>query len=335
MQIARYIGNGEVAIVDEVRPELPVGGLVVRAEACGLCSGELMSWYMDRKVPHVLGHEVAGIVIESEDDRFPVGSRVFPHHHAPCLHCDLCAQGLYVHCAQWKRTKLLPGGMAEYFAVGPENLNDCLRVDDLRPLDAALIEPLACVMKSLRGTGFQPVGLQGHPDPATAAVIGLGVMGLMHALMLGESCIAYDLSPSRIEWARKQGIDARHPDEAEEGWARTVFVCPGLQPAFDLGVRLAAPGASITMFAPLGPGEDLRVPQKAYFHDLTIRNAYSCGPNDTREAAEAIRAGKLRAEQVVSDFVGMDELPRAYLEMKRGEILKAMVVFGDAEAQPT
>ncbi|MGV3617830.1 MAG: alcohol dehydrogenase catalytic domain-containing protein [Fimbriimonas sp.] len=317
MQLARYIGNGNVAIVDEPRPFLPVGGLLVRAEACGLCSGELMSWYMDRKIPHVLGHEVAGIVEKSDDARFPVGSRVFPHHHAPCLECEICAQGHHVHCPQWKRTKLDPGGMSDYFAVSAENLNDCLRVDDLRAVDAALIEPLACVMKSLRAA----------PPEGKAAVIGLGVMGLMHALMLKDRCVAYDLNPSRVEWAKAQGIDARHPDEAEPGKAEVVFVCPGVQAAFDLGVKLAAPGGTIVMFAPLGPGEDLRVPQQVYFNDLTIRNAFSCGPRDTEAAAAAIRAGNLRAEQVVSDFVGMEGLPAAYLQMKRGEILKAMVVF--------
>jgi L-iditol 2-dehydrogenase len=259
------------------------------------------------------------------------------------LECEICAQGHHVHCPQWKRTKLSPGGMADFFAVGAENLNDCLRVDDLRPVDAALIEPLACVMKSLRGTAFQAVGLPGHPAPdnagrmpaethgqdghATSAVIGLGVMGLMHALMLGPGCVAYDLNPARIAWARAQGVDARHPDAAELGQASAVFVCPGSQAAFDFGVRLAAPGTTVVMFAPLGPGEDLRVPQQAYFNDLTIRHAYSCGPRDTQEAAAAIRAGKLRAEQVVSDFVGMNELPAAYAKMKRGEILKAMVVF--------
>ncbi len=341
MRIARYIGNGQVAIVDEAVPALPEGGIVVRTEACGLCSGELMAWYMDRKVPHVLGHEVAGIVEASDDPRFPVGSRVFPHHHAPCLDCEICAAGHHVHCPQWKRTKLDPGGMADRFAVGPENLNDCLRVDDLRPIDAALIEPLACVVKSLRGTA-DPGVLPGSfgperdardthgRDARATAVIGLGVMGLMHALMLGEGCVAYDLSPSRLEWARRQGIDARHPDEATEGVAEVVFVCPGSQAAFDLGVKLAAPGAHVVMFAPLAPGEDLRVPQKAYFNDLTIRHAYSCGPRDTQEAARAIRDGRLRAEQVVSDFVGMDGLPEAYGKMKRGEILKAMVVWNSA-----
>jgi L-iditol 2-dehydrogenase len=138
MKLARYIGGGQIAIVDEPVPECPPGGLLVKTEASGLCSGELMDWYMDRKIPHVLGHEVAGIVEESQVDGFSVGARIFAHHHAPCMRCEQCHARRYVHCPQWKRTKLEPGGMAEYFAVSAENLSDTFRVDDLRAIDAAL-----------------------------------------------------------------------------------------------------------------------------------------------------------------------------------------------------
>jgi L-iditol 2-dehydrogenase len=321
MKLARYIGNGQIAIEDEPVPTVPSGGLLVRTEASGLCSGELMSWYMDRKIPHVLGHEVAGIVVESEDERFPVGARVFPHHHAPCMACEICETGQHVHCEQWRNTKLHPGGMAEFFAVPQENLNDTRRVDDLRPQDAALIEPLACVVKSLRKSRIDWSTDQQHLN---SAVIGLGVMGLMHMLMLPNS-IGYDLKDDRIQWARRQGLDARPPDEFEE--ADVVFVCPGSQPAFEFALQFARPGATIVMFAPLPPQEVLRVPGEAYFKDLTITHSYSCGPWDTAAAAEVIRSHGLWAEQVVSDFIGLDELPRAYQAMKAGEILKPMVLF--------
>jgi NADPH:quinone reductase-like Zn-dependent oxidoreductase len=76
MRLARYVGDGKVAIVEEVEPNCPDGGLLIQTEACGLCSGELMSWYMDRKVPHVIGHEVAGVVLESNDERFLITMRL-------------------------------------------------------------------------------------------------------------------------------------------------------------------------------------------------------------------------------------------------------------------
>jgi L-iditol 2-dehydrogenase len=316
MRVVRYVGNGEVQVVDEPIPTCPEGGLLIRTEACGLCSGELMSWYMDRKVPHVLGHEVAGTVAESDADQFAVGERVFPHHHAPCLHCEECRRGRFVHCSQWRRTKLTPGGMAEYFAVAPENLTDTLSVGDMRAVDAALIEPLACVVKS--------VNLSGLADTDRAAVIGLGVMGLMHALIL-PSPVGYELNEGRLAWAHSQGVDTRRPDDASP--ADVVFVCPGSQAAFDFAMRIAAPGGTIVLFAPMPPGQPLEVPQTAYFRDIAIRHSYSCGPSETREALEWIANGRVRAEQVISDFVGIEDMPTTYQTMKRGEILKPMVVF--------
>ena len=330
MRVARYVGQGQVAIVDEPVPICAPGGLLVKTEACGLCSGELMDWYMDRKIPHVLGHEVVGKVVESNDNRFPIGSRVFPHHHAPCLSCEACAAGHTVHCEQWKRTKLVPGGMAEFFAVPADNLNDTLLVDDLNPRDAALIEPLACVVKSLASSSLSLIASPSPSSPPSshsappAAVIGLGVMGLMHMALL-PNAIGYDVKDSRLNWAIRQGFDARTPDGFEE--ADTIFVCPGSQPAFEFALQMAKPGATIVMFAPLPPGEPLRVPSEAYFKDLRIVHTYSCGPAETAKAADIIRNLGLWAEQVVSDFIGIEQLPEAYKAMKRGDILKPMVVF--------
>ncbi|RYG44520.1 hypothetical protein EON79_14715 [bacterium] len=319
-RVARYMGGGRVEIVPETLSELPKGGLLIRTEASGLCSGELMAWYMDRKIPHVLGHEVAGIVERSEDARFPVGARVFPHHHTPCLACDECARGAYVHCPQWRSTKLSPGGMADRFVVPAENLNDTIRVDDLRAIDAALIEPLACVVKAFKQAHATPMS----GDGGSTAVIGLGFMGLLH-MFLAPGAKGYDLNPLRRQWAHAQGFDASSPEEAIP--AETVYVCPGSQKAFDLAMRIVRPGGTIAMFAPLPPGEDLRVPQEAYFKDIRIVHAYSCGPDDTLAATELLRAGVVRAEGVVERFVSLEELPSAYVDMRDGKILKAMVVW--------
>jgi len=318
MKVGRYMGAGRVEIVDEPIPSCPKGGLLVRTGACGLCSGELMDWYMDRKIPHVLGHEVSGVVIESNDPRFLLGTKVFPHHHAPCLNCAECKGGRFVHCAQWKRTKLEPGGMAEYFAVSAENLSDTLAVGDMRPIDAALIEPVACVHKSLRLGNIQP--------KSRTAVIGLGAMGLIHALLLrGSTC--FEVNPERILWARNQGIDCSTPEEWDGRSFDRVFVCPGSQAAFDFGLKIANPESVIIMFAPLPPNESLHIDQAAYFKDISVVNSYSCGPNDTRKAFDSLNAGLIRAEQVASDFIDIDQLPTAYQDMKEGRILKSIVVF--------
>ncbi len=324
MKLARYVGGGVVEVQDAPEPALPPGGLLVGTEACGLCSGELVAWYMDRKAGgHVLGHEVAGRVLASDDARFPVGARVFPHHHAPCGVCEACRSGRPVHCATWKGTRLDPGGMAERFAVARENLADTHVVDDLRARDAALVEPLACVVKCLRLAG--PIR-----EGGSAAVVGLGVMGLLHLLALrADSILAvgYDLNPKRVAWARSIGLEAEAPPAEPKRERALAVVCPGVQGAADLGFALAEAGGTVAMFAPLAPGERLAVPNEAYFLDLRIVHAYSCGPEDTAEAIRRIRAGEVRAEWVVDTFTDLSGLASAYARMRAGEILKAMVEF--------
>jgi L-iditol 2-dehydrogenase len=136
-----------------------------------------------------------------------------------------------------------------------------------------------------------------------------------------------DINPKRVDWAKKLGMDVCLPEHMESEAFDTVYVCPGSQVAFDTAMRLARPGARICMFAPMPPGQPMLVPQEAYFKDISISHAYSCGPEDTHKAWTFIGKGLLKAEQVVSHFISLDELPKMYEAMRRGEILKPMVVF--------
>src|SRR5437762_11221567 len=88
--------------------------IVVRTAACGICSGDLMPWYLEKKIGTVLGHEVVGWAEEVGPSAKHIhpGDRVFLHHHAPCLTCAECARGAFVHCPTWRKTHLDPGGMA-------------------------------------------------------------------------------------------------------------------------------------------------------------------------------------------------------------------------------
>ncbi len=320
MKLARYVGQGQIAIVEEPKPECPSGGLLVRTEASGLCSGELMDWYMDRKIPHVLGHEVSGIIEQSQHPDFPVGQRVFVHHHAPCLECAMCRAGHPVHCPTWKATKLIPGGMAEWFGVPAENLSDAFLTPELRPQDAALIEPLGCVAKSLRRARWNP------SSGEALAIIGLGTLGILHALAANREATGYELSSHRREFAASVGI--RCGDVTQPAPADVVVVCPGSHSAFELAQDLAKPGARIVMFAPLPPAEPLKLDAaKLYFQDWKLIASYSCGPEDTRQAASWLREGRIKAEQAVSHFIGLDDLPEHYDLMKSGAIVKPMVLF--------
>lgn len=343
MRAAVLYDVDDIRIEDRPVPALGESELLVRTMASGICSGDVMAWYVRRKAPLVLGHEPAGVIAavgagalpKDRDGRaFAVGDRVFVHHHAPCFTCAACDRGDYVQCATWRSSRIHPGGIAEYFRVPRENQRDTLRLPDaLSFADASLIEPLACVVKSLRRGGVRPGD--------ALYVIGLGVMGLMHVLAgkaLGARVFASDFSDERRLGAERNGAIVFHPDDASDaleggGGARVVICGPGTPQALQAAVAATAPGGTIVMFTPLEPGTPLAVDaQRFYFGDLSIVASYSCGPDDTRAALRLIEAGIVSAGKLGATAVALDGVARAYQELAESRIVKPIVLF-DSETQ--
>jgi L-iditol 2-dehydrogenase len=186
---------------------------------------------------------------------------------------------------------------------------------------AALIEPLACVTK-----GISRAKVTG----GKVAVIGAGALGLMHAFALKEfDPVVIELQSSRLAQAKNLGFQTAKPSELEDISFETIFVCPGSSSATAEAFRILAPDGTIVFFAPMPPDEPYPFSQEsAYFKDAKLIHSYSCGPVDTRAAFEALQNGLFKAEEIVSDFVTLDDLPQAYEGMKSGDLFKVMVEFG-------
>jgi L-iditol 2-dehydrogenase len=323
--------------------EVPTPGrdeILVRTRACGICSGDIMGWYMRRKAPLVFGHEPAGEVaaVGADVEGLTVGDRVFVHHHAPCFACDLCARGEFVQCSEWRAGRLVPGGMAEYFVVPDGNVRgDTLRLPDgVSFADASLIEPLACTVKSLRRAAM--IGGE------RIAIIGLGIMGQLHVRAARDAgarqIIGLDRVPFRLERARALGADAVvHVDEQDPvatvsaltdgALADAVIVGPGSIEAMNLGLALAGRGATVVLFTASRPEERLSVqPYDLYCREVRIVPSYSCGPNDTRDALDLITRGVVTAAQVVTHQFPLADIAEAYrIAADPNVALKTVVTF--------
>jgi L-iditol 2-dehydrogenase len=339
MRAACLDENLEVRVQEMAVPPVARDEILVRTGACGICSGDIMGWYMRRKAPLVFGHEPAGEVaaVGADVADFRPGDRVFAHHHAPCFACALCARGEFVQCEAWRAGKLVPGGMAEYFVVPAGNLRDTLKLPDGLGIDAAtLIEPLACTVKSVRRGGIG--------GGERVAIIGLGIMGQLHVVLarhLGaRQIIGLDRVPFRLQRARELGADAVvHVDEespAEAVAALTsgaladvVIVGPGSIEAMELGMSLAGRGSTVVLFTASRPDDRLAVaPYDLYFREIRLVPSYSCGPNDTRDALRYITEGVVRAEQVITHRFPLADAADAYRMAARGDAaLKTIVTF--------
>jgi L-iditol 2-dehydrogenase len=328
MRAAVLYDVDDVRIEERPVPALGDGEVLVRTMASGICSGDVMAWYIRRKAPLVLGHEPAGVVADTRGNaKFSIGDRVFVHHHAPCFACRACARGEYVQCATWRATKIDPGGIAEYFRVPEANLRDTLPLPQTVSFpDASLIEPLACVIKSLRRSGLRAGD--------RLYIIGLGVMGQLQALTgrsLGAEVFASDYIEARRNVAIRNGATAFHPDDTRSvlGDGADVVICgPGTAKAMQRAVEAGAPAGTVVMFTPFPPDVPVSIdPERLYFNDLSVVASYSCGPNDTRAALDLIAKGTVSAEKIDATLVSLADVPRAYRDLSESRIIKPIVAF--------
>ena len=331
-----FHSSDDLRLEDVPLPEPDDGELVIRIRACGLCPGEAMTWYMERKAPITLGHEPVGEIVYAGAgvSEFAIGDRVFVHHHAPCNNCRACRRGDHVHCTTWRQSRLVPGGIAR-FAVVPKEIvrGDTLRIPGEVSDDAAtFVEPLACVVKSVRRAGLR------RGD--RVLIIGLGVMGLLHVLAakrLGaETVLGTDRLESRLHAAKGLGadaaIDASHESLVDAVRVRTegrgadiVIVGPGSVEAIDLGFRATAPGGTMIIFTPVPPDQTWSMPvHDAFFNEVRVVPSYSAGPPETREALRWLADG-FPVESLITHRLPITQAIEGYRLVTEAEALKVVV----------
>jgi len=340
MKVARLYDVSDIRFEEEPIPQVKPGEALVRTRTCGICSGDVMGWYMKKKAPLVFGHEPAGEVVEvgAGVTDFRPGDRVFVHHHAPCFTCRACRRGQFVQCPTWRASRIIPGGMSEYFLVPKENLSgDALHLPPgLSFADGSLVEPTACAVKSLRRSGLQA--------GEKVLIIGLGIMGQLHVALArhvgAESVIGADFVSYRREKALQLGADlvldpaqANIEDALREHsngeMAEVVIVGPGSIEAMELGGRCAAKGGTVVLFTCSPPEAVLQVsPYQLYFNEIRLIPSYSCGPNDTRDALRLIAAGVVTAEKFITHRFPFTALHDAYRNAAEArDSLKTVVEF--------
>jgi L-iditol 2-dehydrogenase len=339
MQVARLYDFGDIRVEEAARPEVGPDDILVRASACGICSGDIMPWYIRRKAPLVLGHEPVGVVAETGKSvsGFKPGERVYVHHHAPCFKCASCRRGEYVQCATWRATNLKPGGMAEYFLVSAANQQDTLKLPDaVDDANGVLVEPAACVIKSLRRSGLK----RGE----SILIIGLGIMGMMHVKLArhmgAETVIGADLFERRARRAVELGADhglvvsgdnlVEQVREVTGGaMADVVIVGPGSGKAINTGIAAAGKGATVIQFTATPPEEEMIVrPHDLYFNETRLIPSYSCGPEETRESLRLVEQGVINAADLVTHQFPLRQITEAFATAQKPEALKVVVTFG-------
>ena len=103
MLVAKYYNNNDIRLEELPTPQIGPGEILVKVLASGICGTDVMEWYRIKKAPRILGHEIAGEIVESKSDKYQIGQRVFVSHHVPCNACKYCRETIIrpaIRCIQ-------------------------------------------------------------------------------------------------------------------------------------------------------------------------------------------------------------------------------------------
>ena len=310
MRVSMWYNNRDVRVEEMPVPKIGPGEILVRIEASGLCGSDGMEWYRLHKAPLVLGHEVAGEVVEVASDvkTFQEGDRVSVAHHVPCNTCHYCLNGHHSACKTLQSTNFDPGGFCEFVRVPSINVDRGVFKfgEEVSYEDATFVEPLGCVIRGQRIARLRPGN--------TVFVVGCGISGQLHiqaARTMGAGRIlAMDTIPFRLDMAKRFGADSVIPTDEDVSekvralnngmLADLVVICRGkwIPQALESVDR----GGTILFFA--GAREDDRIPTPVndlfWRTEITLTSSYAAPPADSIAALNLIRSKRVPVNDMIT-----------------------------------
>mgnify|MGYP000318295559 CR=1 FL=1 len=324
MRVAVYYNNRDIRIEERPVPQIGPGEILMRVEACGICGSDVMEWYRVKRAPLVLGHEVAGEIVEVGEgvERYRVGQRITASHHVPCNTCHYCLSGHHTVCETLRRTNFDPGGFAEYIRLPAINVDRGVYPipDEVSFEEATFTEPLACVLRGQRLANVKPGD--------NILVIGSGVAGILHiqlARAMGAGkIVATDVNDYRLEMALKFGADeAFHASEDIPARLREVYdglladkviVCTTAASAIAQAFESVDRGGTILFFAPTEPGVTFPLDLNKVFwrSEVTLTSSYAGSPADHVVALKLIRSRVIRVREMITHRFGLSDIVKGF-----------------------
>ncbi|MDX3577398.1 zinc-dependent alcohol dehydrogenase family protein [Streptomyces sp. FL07-04A] len=319
---------GEPAEVREVPDPRPAPhGVVVRVEATGLCRSDWHGWMghdPDIALPHVPGHELAGVVEQVGElvTRRRPGDRVTVPFVCGCGSCPSCAAGHHQVCERQTQPGFTHwGSYAQYVALDHADVNLVVIPDDLSYATAA---SLGCRF----ATAFRAVVQQGRVAAGEWVAVhgcgGVGLSAVMIAAASGARVVAVDVSPQALELARRFGaaecVDAaRVPDTAEAvreltgGGAHLsldALGSPAVCAASVNGLRRRGRHVQVGLL-PSADGMTSVPLARAVALELEILGSHGMAAHAYPELLELVRSGVLRPDLLVTSTITLDAAPAA------------------------
>ena len=308
---------GELVLDDVARPAVPAGHVTVRITHSGICGTDykIYNGAIPVTYPRIMGHEMAGEVVDPGDSSLARGDRVIVDpelYCGACFHCrigqtHLCPKGMLIG-------RDTNGGFAEYVTAPASHVFPLPATVDTR--NAPMIQVLTTCLHAQRQIDIFP--------GEYAVVLGLGVTGQLHAQLAkarGATVIGITRSKDKRDLAEKLGADLTIPSgdgmiervrEATEGRGPDVVIeTTGVVSQLSAAITMARPGGRLLLFGIITAKEGALPFYDLYFKELALINARVAKSEDYPASISLVERGTVRLEPLVSDVMPLGELKAA------------------------
>jgi len=337
MKAAVLYGKEDVR-VEEIQPRpLKPGEVRIQIQAALTCGTDLKVFrrgYHAKMIvpPAVFGHELSGIISESQSPDWRTGDRVVVANSAPCGQCFHCQNQQENICDD---LLFLNGAYAESIAVPARIVQKNLL--KLKPetqfRDAALVEPLACVVLGIEDVKLRP--------GQHVLVLGAGPIGLMFVALakkIGCTVTVAGRRAVRLDAAKKLGADhvidigdgnnlVAKVREASKNHFDVVIEAVGNPTVWEASVHLVRKGGTVNFFGGCPSGTTVTLDTTLiHYSDLTLLASFHHTPRTIRRALEFIEAGVIKSADFVNGECTLSELPQLLKSMTEGNrVVKTLV----------
>ena len=333
---------GDVRI--EERPEPVLGesdDAIVRVEATGICGSDLHIYHgrVEIEPGFTIGHEYVGTVVDVGDSvtEVSVGDRVLGCYCTACGGCFHCRRAEYHKCDSGRvfghgaTLGSLQGAQADRVLVPNANLT-------LRKVPEGLSDDAALFAGDVAGTAYHAVAESGFEPGATAAVLGLGPVGLSAVQMAkaaGASLVvAVDAVEDRLRVAESFGAVPVHLTEGdprgevkrltEKRGVDLAIDAVGHPDALDLACRLARKAGSVSVIGVYAERTEVHM-GVVWIKALTLRTGHANVIGHLDRVLALLGSGVVDPTPLVTHRMGLEDAPEAYAAYDRREALKIVL----------
>ena len=325
MKAAIYEGPDKMSVKETAMPACDDDSVLVKVKACAVCGSDVRIFHHGNarvNPPQILGHEFSGIIenVGKNISGFNVGERVAVGADVPCGECIFCKAVIGNNCQiNYAMGYQFPGGFAEYVLLNKTvvNYGPITKIPDNISYDeAALAEPLACVINSLE---LSRVNLGD-----VFVLIGSGPIGLMlmETVRMMGACKTIVIEPvkERREIAKKFGADVcvdpftenaveRVLEETDGLGADIVYTANSVPQTHADSLQMAKNRGRVCLFGGLPKGSLVTLDTNIiHYKELFVHGAHGSMPVHHAKAVNLIASGKIDIKKFISHKLSLDDI---------------------------